>query len=120
MNKFITSRYYLHLIVGYCIGYNLTSITNFNLYPTIDKIVGVSAITFIAFCFGFFWEWLQSKFFEGKTDWYDIKWSAIGGFLGSLLCFMFWNNNYIFYGNLILIITFVGREFYRQSVKNRR
>jgi hypothetical protein len=120
MNKFITSRYYLHLIIGLAIGYNLTSLTDFNKYSIINKVVGVSAITFIAFCFGFFWEWLQSKFFEGKTDWDDIKWSAIGGFIGSLLCFIFWNNKYVFYGNLILIITFVGREFYRQSVKNRR
>lgn len=110
MSKFITSRYYLHLIIGLAIGYNLTSITNFNLYPTIDKIVGVSAITFIAFCFGFFGEWVQSKFFEGKTDWDDIKWSAIGGLLGSLLCFIFWNNNYIFYSNICLIIIFVGKD----------
>jgi hypothetical protein len=117
MSKFITSRYYLHLIIGYCIGYNLTSITNFNLYPTIDKIVGVSAITFIAFCFGFFWEWVQSKFFEGKTDWDDIRWSAIGGFIGSLLCLLFWNNSYIFYANICIITIFVGKDILKNIKK---
>lgn len=110
MSKFITSRYYLHLIIGLAIGYNLTSLTDFNKYSIINKVVGVYAITFICFWFGFFWEWLQSKFFEGKTDCDDIKWSAIGGFIGSLLCFIFWNNNYIFYLNVCLIIIFVGKD----------
>ena len=110
MNKFITSRYYLHLIVGYCIGYNLTSLTDFNLYSTINKVAGVYTITFICFCIGFFWEWLQSRFFEARTDWNDIFWSAGGGLIGSILCFIFWNNNYIFYTNLCLIVIFVGKD----------
>ena len=117
MNKFITSRYYLHLIVGYCIGYNLTSITDFNVYSIINRIVGVYTITFICFCIGFCWEWLQSKFFEGKTDWNDIFWSAGGGFVGSIICFIFWNNNYIFYANLVLIAIFVSKEVIKQIKK---
>ena len=117
MSKFITSRYYLHLIVGYCIGYNLTSLTDFNKYSIINKVVGVYAITFITFCCGFFWEWLQSKFFEGKTDWNDIRWSGVGGLLGSIICFMFWNNNYVFYTNIALILFFIGKEIYTQLKK---
>lgn len=110
MSKFITSRYYLHLIVGYCIGYNLTSLTDFNKYSIINKIAGIYAITFITFCCGFFWEWLQSKFFEGKTDWNDIRWSGVGGCLGSSLCLIFLSNNNIFYANVCIIIIFVGKD----------
>ena len=50
------------------------------------------------------------QFFEGKTDWNDIRWSGVGGLIGSILCFIFWNNNYIFYTNLCLIIIFVGKD----------
>lgn len=117
MSKFITSRYYLHLLVGYAIGYNLTNLTDFYKYSTINKVVGVYAITLICFCIGFFWEWVQSKFFEGKTDWNDIRWSAVGGFIGSVLCFMFWNNNYVFYTNIALILFFIGKEVYTQLKK---
>ena len=117
MSKFIQSRYYLHLLVGYAIGYNLTSLTDFYKYSTINKIIGVYAVTLICFCIGFFWEWVQSKFFEGKTDWNDIRWSAIGGFIGSVVCFIFWNNNYIFYTNIGLILFFIGKEFYTQLKK---
>jgi len=117
MNKFITSRYYLHLIVGYCIGYNLTSLTDFNKLSIINKVVGVYAVTFICFCMGFFWEWLQSKFFEGKTDWNDIRWSGVGGCLGSSLCLIFLSNNNIFYINIALILFFIGKEIYSQLKK---
>ena len=117
MSKFITSRYYLHLIVGYCIGYNLTSLTDFYKYSIIDKLVGIYTIAFICFCLGFIWEWIQSKFFEGTTDWNDIKWSAVGGFVGSVLSFIFLNNNYIFYLNICLITIFVGKDLIRHFKK---
>lgn len=120
MTKFITSRYYLHLIVGLAIGYNLTSLSDFNEYAWYNEIVGVVAITFIAFWYGFFWERLRSQLFGIKLDWNDVSWSAFGGLIGSILCFIFWSNDYIFYGNLILIITFVGRDIYRRTVKNNR
>ena len=117
MNKFITSRYYLHLIIGLAIGYNATSLTDFNKYVWYKQIAGVVAITFICFWFGVFWEWLQSKFFEARTDWNDIFWSAGGGFIGSVLCFIFWNNNYIFYSNICLIAIFVGKDVIRHFKK---
>jgi hypothetical protein len=117
MSKFIKSRYWLHFIIGLAIGYNLTSITDFYKYSTINKVVGVYAVTLICFCIGFFWEWIQSKFFEGKTDWNDIRWSAVGGFVGSVLCFMFWNNNYVFYTNIALILFFICKEIYTQLKK---
>ena len=117
MSKFITSRYYLHLLVGYAIGYNLTSLTDFNKYVWYKQIAGVVAITFICFWSGFFWECVQSKFFEGKTDWNDIRWSAVGGFVGSVLCFLFWNNHYVFYINIALILFFIGKEVYTQLKK---
>ena len=117
MSKFIQSRYYLHLLVGYAIGYNLTSLTDFNKYSIINKVVGVYAVTFICFCIGFFWEWVQSKFFEGKTDWNDIRWSGVGGFVGAVICLMFWNNNYVFYTNIGLIVFFIGKEIYTQLKK---
>lgn len=117
MSKFISSRYYLHLFVGYAIGYNLTSLTDFNNYSLFNKIAGVYAVTFICFCIGFFWEWVQSKFFEGKTDWDDIRWSAIGGFIGSLLCLLFWNNSYLFYANICIITIFVGKDILKNIKK---
>ena len=54
MTKFITSRYYLHLLVGLAIGYNSTSITDFYKYPIEGKIAGVASITLITICIAFF------------------------------------------------------------------
>lgn len=116
-SKFITSRYYLHLLIGFAIGYNLMSLTDFNTYPIEAKICGSFAISFITFWFGFLWEWYQSKFFDGKTDWDDIKWSAIGGFISTIVCYIWFSNDYIFYFNIIIILTFVGREIIRQIKK---
>jgi hypothetical protein len=96
------------------------SLTDFNEYPLEAKICGSFSISFITFCFGFLWEWIQSKFFEGKTDWDDIRWSAVGGFFASIVGFAFFNNDYIFYTNIVLILIFVGREVYRQTAKNHR
>lgn len=120
MTKFIQSRYYLHLIIGFAIGYNLMSLTDFNEYVWCNKIVGSFAITFICFWLGFLCEWIQSKFFEGRTDWDDIKWSAVGGFISTIVCYLWFSNNYIFYTNIVLILIFVGREVYRQTAKNHR
>jgi hypothetical protein len=117
MSNFIKSRYYLHLIIGFAIGYNLMSLSDFNEYVWYNKIVGSFAITFICFWFGFFWEWMQSKFFEGKTDWSDIRWSAIGGFVSTIVCYLWFSNDYIFYLNIILIIIFVGKDIIKQVKK---
>lgn len=120
MSKFITSRYYLHLIVGFAIGYNIMSLTDFNEYIWYNKIVGAVAITFITFWCGFVWEWVQSFFFDGIPDWNDILWTAIGGAISTIICFMYFNNDYIFYTNIGLIIIFVGNELYRQITKYNR
>ena len=92
MTKFITSRYYLHLIVGLAIGYNLTSLTDFHNYPIGGKIAGIASITFIAFWVGFFWERIISQFFGVRLDWNDIRWSTYGGLIGSILCFILFIN----------------------------
>lgn len=108
-----TFRNALHIVIGFAIGYNLTSITDFNTYPITDKIVGVVAITFIGFWIGYFWEWLQLSFLDIIPDFKDCARTALGTWIGSVLVLCLGLNFYIVAVSIAISIGLLSLEFSR-------
>lgn len=87
MKKFITERWYLHLIFG---GLLVTPLIWLLLkidpsFVDTGKIFNCIVAGFGGLALGFMWEWYNAKYHEAPFDNGDIIFSIIGAILGTVL-----------------------------------
>jgi hypothetical protein len=113
MKNFILQRYYLHLIIGFCLGYDILAFTDFDTFLPESKLAMILAMAILTFCIGAFWEWLQGQVSGNIADPLDVAFSGIGGAIGVTLSLFIFDNVYLFYLNLATIVYLIGKEIYR-------
>ena len=118
MKGFITQRYYLHLIIGFCLAYIGIHNTDFNTFSTPDKIAGGISITALVFMIAGIYEWVQTLYVQSQQpdsdtwDWTDVHFSGIGGAFGVILYYNF-DSNVIYYGCIATTIIAIIYEIVR-------
>jgi len=110
----------LHVLVGLTIGYDVTSLTDFNTYSGVDQAVGLVCIGIIVIVVAGFWEWLQSVLFKANFDRVDIIVTGAAGIAGAAIA-LSWQSDWMFWGLLGASTVFIVRELihYYKLLRNR-
>lgn len=128
MNKeeFKKGKYLLHSIIGLLLGYDIHQfmLNHMNLSDWKEFIPhsGIDfswiATAFAVFGIALFWEIvIQGMIMKAKSSMPDAYATTIGGFFGALLCMVLPDNNWLFYGFMIVGLAIVYREVRTYKLK---
>ncbi len=89
MKKFFKERYHLHLLIGICLGFALTTLlTIYAQFSDFPPIIGFLVMGFFLTGISFAREWYFSYKDEVPFDVKDIFWTAIGGVVGGIIYYL--------------------------------
>lgn len=121
MKNFIIQRYWLHLLVGICLGFIMGFLAKFYEFGNTDKVVADFATGVVIFIIAGLYEWGQTTYVQSKHpntdswDWKDVIYSGFGGLIGCGISYITQNKN-VLIGSIVmigLIVIFEAVRVYR-------